>query len=185
MHSISVCTLGTTTTFNVRNRNEEPIDQLTAHLRSNFFFVMRACQKKTRWGGGHVSQLNMNDPLEWYNEIPIISRVYLTGSFLTTVACALDLISPFSLYFNFNLIFYKGQVWRLITNFLFFGLFSLDFLFHMYFLYVQLFLDVSIYSALMLFGLFIESDIVVCWKKARFEVAPRISFVCYCLGHFS
>ncbi|OQR89585.1 Der1-like family, partial [Thraustotheca clavata] len=37
-------------------------------------------------------------------------------------------------YFNFNLIFYRGQVWRLVTNFLFFGLFSLDFLFHMYFL---------------------------------------------------
>lgn len=51
-----------------------------------------------------------------------------------TAACALDLISPFSLYFNFGLIVYKGQVWRLVTNFLFFGLFSLDFLFHMYFL---------------------------------------------------
>ena len=52
----------------------------------------------------------MNDPLEWYTEIPIISRIYLTGAFLTTAACALDLISPFSLYFNFNLIVYKGQV---------------------------------------------------------------------------
>ncbi|CAH0487236.1 unnamed protein product [Peronospora farinosa] len=75
----------------------------------------------------------MNDPLEWYHDIPIVSRLYLTGSFLTTTACALDLVSPFSLYFNFNLIFLKGQVWRLVTNFLFFGLFSLDFLFHMYF----------------------------------------------------
>uniref|UniRef100_K3WLS1 Derlin n=1 Tax=Globisporangium ultimum (strain ATCC 200006 / CBS 805.95 / DAOM BR144) TaxID=431595 RepID=K3WLS1_GLOUD len=72
----------------------------------------------------------MNDPLEWYYEIPIISRLYLTGSLLTTTACALDLVSPFSLYFNFNLIFFKGQVWRLLTNFLFFGLFSIDFLFH-------------------------------------------------------
>jgi len=76
----------------------------------------------------------IGDPLEWYNEIPIISRMYLTGSFLTTAACALDLISPFSLYFNYKLIFQKGQVWRLITNFLFFGTFSLDFIFHMYFL---------------------------------------------------
>ena len=32
------------------------------------------------------------------------------------------------------MIFYKGQVWRLLTHFLFFGLFSLDFLFHLYFL---------------------------------------------------
>lgn len=52
----------------------------------------------------------MNDPLEWYYEIPIISRLYLTGAILTTTACALDLVSPFSLYFNFNLIFFKGQV---------------------------------------------------------------------------
>ena len=50
------------------------------------------------------------DPFEWYHEIPIVSRLYLTASFLTTAACALDLVSPFSLYFNFKLIFYKGQV---------------------------------------------------------------------------
>ncbi|TYZ58255.1 hypothetical protein PybrP1_007932 [[Pythium] brassicae (nom. inval.)] len=72
----------------------------------------------------------MNDPLEWYYEIPIVSRFYLTGALLTTTACALDLVSPFSLYFNFTLIFFKGQVWRLLTTFLFFGLFSIDFLFH-------------------------------------------------------
>ncbi|KAG6961978.1 hypothetical protein JG688_00008832 [Phytophthora aleatoria] len=82
-------------------------------------------------------EATMNDPLEWYYEIPVVSRLYLTGSFLTTTACALDLVSPFSLYFNFNLIFFKGQVWRLVTNFMFFGLFSLDFLFHMYFVSVR------------------------------------------------
>jgi Derlin-2/3 len=32
------------------------------------------------------------------------------------------------------LIFSEGQVWRLITTYLFFGVFSIDFLFHMYFL---------------------------------------------------
>ena len=74
------------------------------------------------------------DPWSWYTEIPVVSRVYLTASFVTTAACALDLVSPFSLYYNFGLIFHKGQVWRLGTNFFFFGMFSLDFLFHMYFL---------------------------------------------------
>eukprot|EP00939_MAST-03C_sp_MAST-3C-sp1_P001499 g1499.t1 len=78
--------------------------------------------------------MNAGDPFEWYTEIPIVSRVYLTLSFVTTAACALDLISPFSLYFNYKLIVEKGQVWRLFTNFFFFGMFSVDFLFHMYFL---------------------------------------------------
>lgn len=78
--------------------------------------------------------MNGADPWQWYSEIPIVSRCYLTASFITTAACALDFVSPFSLYFNFGLIVYKGQAWRLITNFLFFGLFSWDFLFHMYFL---------------------------------------------------
>lgn len=68
-----------------------------------------------------------------YMEIPPISRLYLTGAFLTTAACAVDLISPFSLYFSWELV-YQGQIWRLLTSYLFFGVFSVDFLFHMYFL---------------------------------------------------
>ena len=47
---------------------------------------------------------------------------------------ALSSISPFSLYFNWDLIFSQGQIWRLFTTYLFFGMFSIDFLFHMYFL---------------------------------------------------
>ena len=74
------------------------------------------------------------DPIQWYMSIPPVSRVYLTASFVLTSLCALDLLSPFSLYYNYNLIFHQNQWWRLITNFLFFGLFSIDFLFHMYFL---------------------------------------------------
>ena len=71
--------------------------------------------------------------LSWYREIPVVSRAYLTLSVLTTAACALDFVSPFSLYYNWGLIC-RGEVWRLATTFLFFGLLSLDFLFHMYFL---------------------------------------------------
>ena len=74
------------------------------------------------------------DLMSWYMEIPVVSRMYLTGAFLTTAACAVDVISPFSLYFNWSLIFHQGQVWRLFTSYLFFGAFSIDFLFHMYFL---------------------------------------------------
>jgi len=71
---------------------------------------------------------------DWYLEIPLITRVYLTASVVTTAACALELISPFSLYFNAGLILYKFQIWRLFTNFFFFGALGLDFMFHMFFL---------------------------------------------------
>lgn len=33
----------------------------------------------------------------------------------------LQIISPFNIYFNARLIFQKGEVWRLLTNFMFFG----------------------------------------------------------------
>merc|ERR1719245_1931461 len=65
-------------------------------------------------GGGAVGGFDL---VGWYMEIPVISRLYMTSAFLTTAACAIDIISPFSLYFNFNLIFVQGQVWRLFTTF--------------------------------------------------------------------
>jgi hypothetical protein len=67
--------------------------------------------------------------------MPQITRTYLTASALTTAACALELESPFSFYFNSAEIA-RGQVWRLVTCFLFFGAdFSIDWLFNLYFLY--------------------------------------------------
>lgn len=50
---------------------------------------------------------------DWYFEIPFITRVYVTTSFVTTAACALELVSPFSLYFNARLIIYKYQARRM------------------------------------------------------------------------
>ncbi|XP_059004976.1 derlin-2 isoform X6 [Mustela lutreola] len=50
-------------------------------------------------------------------------------------ALQLELITPFQLYFNPELIFKHFQIWRLITNFLFFGPVGFNFLFNMIFLY--------------------------------------------------
>uniref|UniRef100_A0A7S1Y554 Derlin n=1 Tax=Grammatophora oceanica TaxID=210454 RepID=A0A7S1Y554_9STRA len=74
------------------------------------------------------------DFMSWYMDIPVVSRMYLTGAFLATAACSVDIVTPYTLYFNWDLIFQHGQVWRLVTSYLFFGVFSIDFLFHMYFL---------------------------------------------------
>jgi len=74
-------------------------------------------------------------PLEqWYMEIPVVTRVYLTLVALTSFACTLDIIKPIQLYFNWNLILHNHEIWRLITSFLYFGNFSIDFIFHMFFI---------------------------------------------------
>ena len=74
----------------------------------------------------------VQDLFSWYNEIPVVSRLYLTAALGTTSACFLDVVSPLTLYYNYDLIL-RGQYWRLLSSFLFFGPFSLDFLFHLYF----------------------------------------------------
>lgn len=71
---------------------------------------------------------------DWFFQIPVITRVYLTLALGTTLLCALEIVSPFSLYFNWNAIAYKFELWRLFTNFLFFGLFGIEYVFHMFFL---------------------------------------------------
>jgi len=73
------------------------------------------------------------DVMSWYMSIPPVSRVYFTGAFLTTTCCAIDVINPYDLYYSSELIL-KGQIWRLFSPFLFFGIFSVDFMFNMYFL---------------------------------------------------
>jgi hypothetical protein len=83
------------------------------------------------WNAANSRRLYYDDR---YMEIPVVSRIYFSAAFLTTAGCAMDLINPYYLYYNFDLIFFEGQVWRLFSSFLFFGLFSVDFLFNMYFL---------------------------------------------------
>lgn len=70
---------------------------------------------------------------EIYFAMPVVTRSYATACFLTTLACQLEIVTLFQLYFNLDLIL-QGEVWRLVTNFLYFGNFNLDFIFHMFFL---------------------------------------------------
>lgn len=71
---------------------------------------------------------------EWYKSMPIITRSYMTGCLLTTLAVYLELVSPLALYLNFKVVYSQLELWRLITNFFFFDYFGLNFLFHMFFL---------------------------------------------------
>lgn len=70
-----------------------------------------------------------------YLQMPPVTRTYTTACIATTILVQLEVLSPFQLYFNPVLIFKHGQVWRLITTFLFFGTIGFNFLFNMIFTY--------------------------------------------------
>ena len=80
-----------------------------------------------RVGGG-------DGPEAWYRGLPPITRSYLTACSATTVLIQLELISPMLIYLDFGGVFSKLELWRLLTNFCFFGKFSMPFVFSMFFL---------------------------------------------------
>ncbi|XP_041978932.1 derlin-2 [Aricia agestis] len=73
--------------------------------------------------------------LQEYMLIPPVTRVYTTACVITTLAVQLDLVSPFTLYFNPILILSRFQIWRAITTFLFFGNLGFNFFFNIIFTY--------------------------------------------------
>ncbi|XP_073917154.1 derlin-3 isoform X3 [Castor canadensis] len=73
-----------------------------------------------------------------FQQVPAVTRAYTAACVLTTAAVQLELLSPFQLYFNPHLVFRKFQVWRLVTNFLFFGPLGFSFFFNMLFVYPEL-----------------------------------------------
>ncbi|KAH9510450.1 Derlin-2 [Dermatophagoides farinae] len=73
--------------------------------------------------------------LQFYMSMPPVTRAYTTACVLTTLAVQLELVSPFQLYFNPNLIFQKFQIWRLVTTFLFHGPLGFSFMFNIIFTY--------------------------------------------------
>ncbi|XP_073079068.1 derlin-3 isoform X2 [Manis javanica] len=68
-------------------------------------------------------------------QVPAVTRAYTAACVVTTAAVQLELLSPFQLYFNPHLVFRKFQVWRLVTNFLFFGPLGFSFFFNMLFVF--------------------------------------------------
>lgn len=73
-------------------------------------------------------------PEEWYRSLPKITRGYLTAALVTTVCVQLEFLSPLLLYLDFDGLTRKFELWRLATNFMFFGKFGLPFVFSLFFL---------------------------------------------------
>jgi Derlin-2/3 len=73
--------------------------------------------------------------LDWYRKMPVVTRSFMTGCVLTSLAVYLDVLSAHKLYLrSVSALIESGEYWRLITNFLFFDYFGLNFIFHMFFM---------------------------------------------------
>ncbi|CAK9217816.1 hypothetical protein BDL97_02G099100 [Sphagnum fallax] len=113
---------------------------------------------------------------DWYKQMPIITRSYLTLSVLTTVGCALEVISPLHVYLNSTRVVEHYEVWRLVSNFFYFGKLDLDFLFHMFFLarYCKLLEETSFrgrtadFFFMLLFGGSLLTTLVVAGGQLKF-----------------
>lgn len=74
-------------------------------------------------------------PEAWYFALPPITRTMVTTIFCVTLSTeVLGIINPDMLLLDWSLVVEKLQVWRLLTDFTYFGKFSFGWIISMYFL---------------------------------------------------
>ncbi|MCQ2818361.1 MAG: derlin [archaeon] len=69
-----------------------------------------------------------------FKESPKVTKILVLTYIAISLLAWFEILSPLYLYLNYELVFKKHQIWRLVTNFLYFGEFSLTFLFHLFLL---------------------------------------------------
>mmetsp|Transcript_59070 Transcript_59070/g.101730 ORF Transcript_59070/g.101730 Transcript_59070/m.101730 type:complete len:256 (+) Transcript_59070:76-843(+) len=80
-----------------------------------------------RVGGGDT-------PQAWFYGLPPITRALFVAVLGSTTGSSLGFINPHSLILDWGLIWNKFEIWRLFTNFIFYGPFSFPFLIALYLL---------------------------------------------------
>ncbi|KXN70502.1 Der1-like protein [Conidiobolus coronatus NRRL 28638] len=71
---------------------------------------------------------------QWFFDIPLVTRFYLTGAMALTFLVQIGWINYFDIYLNYDAIFKKHQYWKFIASFFYFGTFSFDWIWNMYFI---------------------------------------------------
>ncbi|KNE68571.1 hypothetical protein AMAG_12741 [Allomyces macrogynus ATCC 38327] len=69
-----------------------------------------------------------------YLEIPPMTRTWVTLSVVVSVLCQAGYLAPFHLYYDPHFILNRGEYWRILSSFFYFGHFGIDLIFHMFFL---------------------------------------------------
>eukprot|EP01029_Cantina_marsupialis_P018175 TRINITY_DN4150_c0_g1_i2.p1 TRINITY_DN4150_c0_g1~~TRINITY_DN4150_c0_g1_i2.p1 ORF type:complete len:205 (-),score=33.94 TRINITY_DN4150_c0_g1_i2:347-961(-) len=74
---------------------------------------------------------------DWFKALPPVSRGLLVTALVSTVLTSFKIVSPLYLILNYSAVWKEFQIWRLVTNFLWYGNFSMPFLFNIMMLYRQ------------------------------------------------
>jgi hypothetical protein len=73
---------------------------------------------------------------EWWATMPRITKACFVFSLGSTLAVTAGAITPLHLWLDWDNIYHNFHIWRLVTNFFFFGKFGMGFIFSMMLLYV-------------------------------------------------
>ena len=66
-------------------------------------------------------------PGEWYASLPPVSKFWFASCALSTIGFHLNFVDPRSMALSWTRVREEWQVWRVVTNFVFIGKFSLGF----------------------------------------------------------
>lgn len=77
----------------------------------------------------------MDELKKFFFDIPPFTRYFMTGVFASSFCMTYGILSPYAMLLDFESVFKKLQLWRLITTYLFAGRFSQSFLFTMVMMY--------------------------------------------------
>lgn len=72
-------------------------------------------------------------PIDWFLEMPPVTRLWVLGIVATSIAEQFHFISPLHLLYNPSQVFKYGEYWRLVTCFLYFGKLNVNLFFNVYF----------------------------------------------------
>ena len=74
----------------------------------------------------------MTDIETWFKGLPEFSKYWLTSALVATCVTSFGIFNPYLIILDFNLIYKRFEIWRLLTNFIFFGNFGFPFVIWMW-----------------------------------------------------
>lgn len=74
-------------------------------------------------------------PQQAWQALPPVAKTYLSAITIITILATINIIHPYTLLWNFELLVKKFQLWRLLTPFLYFGEISFGWLMSMMFIW--------------------------------------------------